>query len=163
MPWLRFASALVLALWIGGLVALALAAPLVFDVLDARDPANGRSLAGFVVGAFVERAQHLAWWLGGSLIALLALRAFIGPRPRRLAIRIWTVAAMLALTIAAGRFITPRVAAIRDAAGGKVSALSDSDPRRLEFNRLHGWSNAVMLVTILAAAGLMLAEVRDGS
>ena len=87
----------------------------------------------------------------------------IGPRPRRLAIRIWTVAAMLALTVAAGRFITPRVAAIRDAAGGRVSALAESDPRRVEFNRLHGLSTAVMLVTMLAAAGLLFAEVRDGT
>lgn len=163
MPWLRFASALVLALWIGGLVALAFAAPLVFDVLEAHDAAGGRALAGFVVGAFVERAQVLAWWLGGALIVLLALRAIIGPRPRRLAFRVWTVAAMLVLTFAAARFITPRVAAIRDAAGGKVSALAESDPRRSEFNRLHGWSNAVMLLTIVAAAGLMFAEVRDGS
>ena len=163
MAWLRFASVLVLALWIGGLAALAFAAPVVFDVLEARDPANGRSLAGFVVGALVDRAQWLTWWLGGGLIALLVLRAMIGPRPRRLAIRIWTVAAMLALTVAAGRFITPRVAAIRDATGGRVTALADSDPRKAEFNRLHGLSSAVMLVTMLAAAGLMVAEVRDGS
>jgi len=163
MPWLRFASAVVLALWIGGLVTLALAAPVVFDVLETRDPANGRSLAGFVVGTLVERGQWLAWWLGGGAIALLALRAVIGPRPRRLAIRIWTVAAMLALTVAAGRFITPRVAEIRDTAGGRVTALAESDPRRIEFNRLHGLSSAVMLVTILAAAGLLYAEVRDGS
>jgi hypothetical protein len=163
MPWLRFASALVLALWIGGLVALALAAPLVFSVLEARDPANGRALAGFVVGAFVDRAQWLVYWLGGTAIGLLVLRAFLGPRPRRLALRIWTVAAMLALTVAAGRFITPRVAAIRDAAGGRVTALADGDPRRAEFNRLHGLSNAVMLITIVAGAGLLLAEVRDGS
>lgn len=163
MPWLRFASALVLALWIGGLVALALAAPMVFDVLEAHDAANGRALAGFVVGAFIDRAQVLSWWLGGGLIVLLALRAIIGPRPRRFAIRLWTVAAMLALTFAASRYITPRVAAIRDDAGGRVSALAESDPRRIEFNRLHGWSNAVMLLTMAAAAGLMLAEVRDGS
>ena len=163
MPWLRFGSALVLALWIGGLVALALAAPLVFDVLETRDPANGRALAGVVVGALVEGAQRLAWWLGGAAIALLGLRAIIGPRPRRLAIRIWTVAAMLALTVGAGWFITPRVAAIRDAAGGRVTALAESDPRRGEFNRLHGLSTAVMIVTILAATGLLYAEVRDGS
>ena len=61
------------------------------------------------------------------------------------------------------RFITPRVAEIRDAAGGRVTALAESDPRRIEFNRLHGLSSAVMLVTILAAAGLLYAEVRDGS
>ena len=46
MRGLRFASVLVLALWIGGLAALALAAPVVFDVLETRDPANGRALAG---------------------------------------------------------------------------------------------------------------------
>jgi hypothetical protein len=163
MPWLRFASALVLALWIGGLVALAFAAPLVFDALETRDPANGRALAGFVVGTLVERAQKLAYWLGGAAIGLLALRAFIGPRPRRLALRIWIVAAMLALTVAAARYITPRVAAIRDDAGGHISALADSDPRRTEFNRLHALSSAVMLIVILAGAGLLYAEVHDGS
>jgi hypothetical protein len=65
--------------------------------------------------------------------------------------------------VAAARYITPRVAAIRDDAGGHISALADSDPRRTEFNRLHALSSAVMLIVILAGAGLLYAEVHDGS
>ena len=162
MSFLRFATALVLSLWIGGLAALALAGPQVFEILESQDGTNGRALAGVVFGTLVERFQTIGWILGGVLLLLLGLRAFFGPRPRRFAIRIWTVAAMLAMSVAASRFVTPRVAALRDDANGRISALPDTDPRRIEFARLHALSNGLMLVTLLAGVALIYGEAHDG-
>jgi hypothetical protein len=161
MAWLRVASMLVLALWMGGLAALAMSASTVFAALEARDPDQGRALAGYVVGALIERVQTWGWILGGALLAILALRAIMGPRPRRFAVRMWTIVLLLGISIAAAIYVTPRVAAIRDEAAGRVSAWPEDDPRRREFNRLHGLSNILVLVTLVAGVGLIYAEVND--
>jgi hypothetical protein len=163
MSLLRFASMLVLALWIGGLAVLAAAGPYVFEVLEARDPVNGRAMAGFVFGELVTRFQHWSWALAGGLLLLLGLRAFIGPRPRRFAIRTWTIAALLALSVAVGLYVTPRVEQIRNEANGRVTTLAESDPRRVEFATLHRLSILLMLLTLAAGVGLIFAEVHDGA
>ncbi len=163
MSWLRFASMVVLAWWMGGLATLALAGGRVFAELQARDPERGRALAGYVFGALIEGFQTWSWILGGTLLLLLGLRAIIGPRPRRFALRTWTVAALLALSVGTAIYVTPRVAAIRDEAGGRVSAWPEDDPRRREFNRLHGLSSVLVLITLAAGIGLIYAEVHDAS
>ncbi len=163
MAWLRVASMFVLALWIGGLAALALSGTPVFDELERRDPEHGRALAGYVFGAILERFQFWSWIFGAALLTCLALRAIIGPRPRRFAIRMWAVAALLGLSAAGAVLVTPRVAAIRDEAQGLVSAWPADDPRRQEFNRLHGLSTALVLLTLAAGIGLIHAEVHDAN
>ena len=78
MPVLRVASLAIVALWIGGLAALGIVQ---------------------VPPEFLERFRHVSWALGGGIIALLVVRALLGPRPRRLSIQVWLVAAMLAASV----------------------------------------------------------------
>ena len=114
MTFLRYLALIALALWIGGLVALGLvAAPQLFDVLEARQAAGGRELAGELFGSIFDRFQHVAWGLGGVLLASLGTRAALGPRPRRFAVRMWTVSAMLAASVVTSFVITPRIDTIR--------------------------------------------------
>ena len=158
----RVASLLVLAIWVGGLAVLGfVAAPTIFATLDAYDAATGRALAGLVFGAVFERFQQWAWALGALLIVLLGLRALLGPRPRRLAWRLWAVSGMLALSLATALVITPRIDEIRREASGSVSALPDTDPRKSEFGRLHGLSNVFMLTTLALGIGLFWLETTD--
>jgi hypothetical protein len=162
MALLRFASILLLAFWVGGLATLgSLAAPEIFNVLERHDPEGGRALAGEVFGAVFRRFQRVAWVLGALLVALYGLRALLGPRPRWLGLRVWTSAALLAMSLAGGLIIAPRIDAIRQSANGPVAGLPDGDSRRTEFGRLHALSNGLMLVTLLAGAGLMWGELRD--
>jgi hypothetical protein len=162
MSLLRLASVLALAAWIGGLAVLGgLAAPTIFGVLEAHDPVAGRTLAGLVFGAVFERFQHLSWGLGVVLLLLLGARAALGPRPRRLAVRLWTVTAMLAMSLGTGLVLAPRIDAIRDRTPGTVASLPDTDPSKIEFGRLHGLSNALMLVTLVAGVGLFWVEMKD--
>ena len=71
---LRVASLAIVALWFGGLMALGiLAAP----------------------PELFARFRLVAWWYGGALIALLLVRALLGPRPLRLSIQLGLVAIML--------------------------------------------------------------------
>jgi uncharacterized membrane protein len=162
MVVLRVASLLALAIWVGGLAVLGfVVAPLVFSTLEAQDPAGGRALAGLVFGAVFARFQDWAWVLGAGLIMLLGARALLGPRPRRLGWRLWTIAAMLALSLYTAFVLTPRIDRIRRDTAGSVSSLPDTDPRKQEFGRLHGLSNVFMLVTLLGGVGLLWIETTD--
>jgi uncharacterized membrane protein len=162
MSLLRLACVLTLAIWIGGLAVLGfVAAPTIFHALEAADATSGRTLAGLTFGAVFDRFLHVSWGLGLLMIALLGARAALGPRPRRLGVRIWTVTGMLALSLVTGFFISPRINTIRDSVKGAVAALPDDDARKVEFGRLHGLSNGIMLVTIIAGVGLIWMELRD--
>lgn len=162
MSLLRLASVLTLATWIGGLAVLGgVAAPTIFSVLEAHDPVAGRTLAGLVFGSVFERFQHVSWGLGVLLLLLLGARAALGPRPRRLAIRLWTVTAMLAMSLAAGLVLAPRIDAIRERTPGTVAGLPDTDPDKITFGRLHGLSNGLVLLTLVAGVGLFWVEMKD--
>jgi hypothetical protein len=159
---LRFASLLVLALWVGGLVALgSVAAPTIFAVLELHDPLAGSTLAGDLFGQIFQRFQHLTWILGGLLLALLGARAALGPRPRLLGLRMWTVTGMLAVSVASGLILAPRIDAIRRDTAGTLASLPATDPRKVEFGWLHGVSTALMLLTLGAGLGLIGCEARE--
>ena len=162
MFFLRYLAVVALAIWVGGLVVLGgLAAPTIFNVLEAREGAGGRELAGLLFGSVLQQQQYAAWALGVIVIVSLAVRAALGPRPRRLAVRIWTVTLMLAISALLTFVITPRIDAIRISARGPVAALPEGDDRKASFGRLHGVSNGLMLLTVIAGLGLMWTETKD--
>jgi hypothetical protein len=163
MSLLRYASLLILVLWIGGLATLGfVGAPAVFDVLEQRDPAGGRTLAALVFGAILARFHRISWVLGAALLGLLGLRAALGPRPRRFGLRAWTAAAMLAMSLAAGLWIAPRIDRLRGSTDGPIANLPDGDASKIEFGRLHAASTALMVLTLIAGAGLVWMELKDG-
>jgi hypothetical protein len=162
MALLRFASLVVLTLWVGGLAALGfVAAPAIFMAMEGLDPETGRVVAGEVFGVVFRRFQFVAWGLGGCLLALYALRALLGPRPRRIGLRAWLAATMLGLSLAGTLVIAPRIDAIRRGVTGPVAALPDTDARKGEFGWLHGASTGLMMATLLAGLGLIWAEMKD--
>jgi hypothetical protein len=158
---LRFAAVLALVFWIGGLVALGtLAAPAAFDVLGARG-AEGRALAGAVFGETLKRFHLVAYAAGGLLIASLAIRAVLGPRPRRFALRLLVAAGMLACAIWTGFVLIPRVESSRRSLGTSPALLPDADPRREAFGRLHGLAGSLQLVPVLGGLFLLFFELED--
>src|SRR5262245_17611597 len=138
MSIVRFLSLVILAVWVGGLAILgAVTAPTIFSALQAHDPVGGRTLAADVFGAIFQRFQHVSWLLGGLLLALLALRAALGPRPRHTGLRVLMIAVMIAISVGTALLITPRINQLRVEAAGPLASLPDPDPRKIEFNRLH--------------------------
>jgi len=162
MSLLRFAAILALALWIGGLVTLGgVAASTLFDVLQARDPASGRDLAGVLFGAILERFHYVSWAAGAVLFVSLGIRAALGPRPRRWGLRMWIAAAMLAASVASVMAISPRIAAIRASAPTSIVPLPDENPRRIHFGSGHRLSRELMLPTIAGGIGLLWKETSN--
>lgn len=159
---MRFASLLLASLWIGGLVALGVvAAPEVFAVLEGRDPAGGRTVAGVVFGAVLHRAQFWLWIVGGLQFLLLAARAVIGPRPRGFKWQLGILAGMLALTGYTDLVVAPRIAAIRDQTPVAMAALPSTDPVRMEFGRLHGLSNGLLALALAGAVTMLWLDRRE--
>lgn len=164
MMVLRYAAFLGLALWVGGLTVLAwLGAPVLFEVLPAQAPSGGRELAGMAFGTMFARFQYLAWGAAALILASLALRAALGPRPRRTAARIWTVLAMVAMSLVTSFVIIPHIDAIRLAVDGAIAALPATDSRRMELGRWHALSSVLMLLTLAGGLVLAWAEVNDQS
>src|SRR4029078_4488309 len=125
MQGLRYAAVLALAVWIGGLVALGgIGAPAIFAVLEGHDPVAGRELAGQVFGVVFVNFQYVAMILAGVVIASLGARAALGPRPRHFKLRLWAVAAMLAVSAIATFGITPRIDVLRTSAEGSMASLA---------------------------------------
>ena len=191
MPVLRFAYALALALWLGGMIVLgAIVAPSLFSTLGALDPATGRAVAGEAFGAVLVRFHYLAYAAGAVLLVTLAGMALLGPRPRSFAIRMAIVAVMLGVAGYSGVIVLGEIDGIQreiaataepsapatSAASGHSparrvvtsarrtpSSLPAGDPRRVRFDQLHVLSTRLMMFNIIGALLLLLREAIDAS
>ena len=159
---LRYAALLALGVWAGGLLALGLvAAPAAFDVLAARQVAEGRLLAGAIFGETLRRFHQIGYLCGGVLILSLAARRILGPRPRRAGVRVALASIMLAATMYSGLVVAGRIQSLQQHIGASPSSLPPEDPRRAEFGRLHATSTILLLVPILGSLLLIWWELRD--
>jgi Domain of unknown function (DUF4149) len=161
---LRFAAVLAIAVWIGGLLALgAIVAPAIFDVATARGATDGRLLAGAVFGETLRRFHLAAYGCGAIVLLLLIVRALLGPRPRLFALRLATATAMLGATLYSGFVVSPGITRVQQEIGAEVavSSLPASDPRRVEFGRLHQLSTLIQLAPLIGGCVLLFFELSD--
>ena len=160
----RFATVLAIAVWIGGLLALgAVAAPAIFDVVALRQIPESRMLSGAIFGEVLRRFHLVSYGCGAVILLGLMTRAVLGPRPRHFSIRLAIAVLMLAGSLYSGMVVSSRIERVRQEIGPAVapSSLPATDPRRIEFGRLHAQSTLVQLVPLLGGAVLMLFELRD--
>ena len=150
MTRLTALEVIMLAAWLGAAILVAaVVAPAAFRVLPTR------TLAGAVVGAVLP-----VIFISGLVIA--AIGAAIEGRAGQGLTRPLTVAPFLAMIIgcAVAQFVIgPKIEAVRAAITGAVDALDVSDPRRVQFGRLHGFSVLWMGVAMLGATGALLSKV----
>jgi hypothetical protein len=162
MVLLRYLYVVALVLWVGGLItAGALVAPSVFGVLQAWNETQGRELAGQVFGEVLLRLTWLSYAMGGIMFITLTLHRLLGARPVKYGIRVGIMAMMLLLMMYIGFYLLPGVDAIQSAVQGPMSALPETDPRRVEFDRLHGLSNILFSLTALGGLALCFWETRE--
>jgi hypothetical protein len=162
MVLLRYLYVVALVLWVGGLISAgALVAPSVFGVLQAWNQSQGRVLAGEVFGEVLLRLTWLSYAMGGIMFITLTLHRLLGARPVKYGIRVGIMAMMLLLMMYIGFYLLPGVDAIQAAVQGPMSALPETDPRRVEFDRLHGLSNILFSLTALGGLALCFWESRE--
>jgi uncharacterized membrane protein len=162
MRSLRYFYVLALVLWLGGMaVAGLVVAPVTFSVLEAWNPATGRVLAGDVFGAVLERLSVIAYASGVLMFVVLTVLRLLGPRPRSYGIRVGIIAVMLALTLYADRVAAPRIDELQSQVSGPMNQLPAEDARRVEFDRLHSLSTALIMMAIGGGLVLLGWETRE--
>jgi uncharacterized membrane protein len=154
MSFLRFLMLLSLVVWLGGLIFFAFVlAPTVFSpgLLPSRQ------MAGSIVGRSLDRLHYVAIVSGTVfLIASMLYSRIASGNARPLAARHVLIVLMLLLTVISQFAISPKMHAIR-AEAGVIDDLPPDNPRRMEFDRLHMWSEkfevAVLLLGLVALYG----------
>jgi Domain of unknown function (DUF4149) len=137
---LRFVRVLALGAWVGAILYFAAVVTQgAFAVLPNRDEAGllvGFTLSGLHMMGLIAAAAFVI----ASVALHKSLRAFIEPA-------VVGVILMAALTIGSQGYVIPRMAVLRTQMVS-VEATPGNDPRRVEFDRLHGVSVDVE-VTVL--------------
>jgi uncharacterized membrane protein YidH (DUF202 family) len=138
------------ALWLGGMVAIALTAPVVFQVVPSRD------LAGRVFGGVLERLFPLIYLCAALLLAAGAVHLARARRLTRLEMaRYALVAVMLAIALYIGVVVLGEMRALQASLPGPIEALPlDSGPRA-RFDALHKLSERLMGVDVVLALALL--------
>ena len=140
-----------LVVWLGGLIFFAFVlAPTVFSpgLLPTRH------LAGSIVGRSLDLLHYIAIASGVVfLIASMLYSRMATGNARPLAARHLLIVVMLLLTVISQFAISPKMHALR-AEAGVIDNLPLDNPQRMEFDRLHGWSEkfeeAVLLLGLAA-------------
>jgi len=140
-----------LVVWLGGLTFFAFVlAPTAFSpgLLPTRH------LAGSIVGRSLDRLHYMAIVSGIIfLIASMLYSRMASGNARPLAARHILIVLMLLLTVISQFAISPKMHAIR-AEVGVIDNVPPDSPLRLEFDRLHMWSEkfevAVLLLGLVA-------------
>jgi len=159
---LRYLYVVALVVWVGGLiVAGAIVAPSVFGVLQTWNPAEGRVLAGQVFGAVLLRLTWLSYAMGVLMFLALTLHRLLGARPLKYGIRVGIMALMLLMMLAMGFYLIPEINGIQSQITGPVSALAETDARRVQFDKLHSYSNIVFSITAIGGLALCWWEARE--
>jgi uncharacterized membrane protein len=156
MSVLRFLMVLALVVWLGGIIFFAFVlAPSVFAVLPTRE------LAGNVV----NRTLTILHWMGiasGLLFltsSMLYAKLATG-RTRPLAPRHVLIVLMLVLTLISQLGVSRRMSRLR-AQIGTIDTIPQTDPRRMEFNHLHGWSTRLEGTVLVLGMGVLYLAARE--
>src|SRR6266481_8260625 len=154
---------LLMGLWLGAAVFFGAAvAPAVFSVLRGAQLSNSNELAGMIVQRVLGVINR-----GGFEIALfLLVTGFLINRKES---RLVQFAEMISLAIVAIMtgvshwVISARMLALKAAMQAPADQIAASDPRRVAFDALHGYSVTAMAVAILAGLAAFLIMARPES
>jgi hypothetical protein len=151
---LRALILLLVALWLGGVMFFPVVAASAFGSI------SDTHVAGTIVRKCLLVLHYEGLFAGAFIVVLLLIAQVARAFHRNVAAAVVVTLLMLGLTAFSQFWIIPKMEGYRIAAGGAIDAASRSDPNRVEFNKLHGWSTkveegvllgGVVLVILLAA------------
>lgn len=154
---LSFSRLIILACWFGAALFFgAVVAPAAFGVLRSFDLSNANEIAGGIVTRSLSVIN-----IAGFLIALLLLVTVFLRRNStgRVSFIVECICiSVIALATGVGHWvIAARMRALRAAMVLPIDQIGIDDPRRIEFNSLHGYSvNALSLAMIAALVAMVL-------
>ena len=153
---LAFAEALLLALWIGGMVFFSFAlAPSAFSALPSRH------LAGMIVNSTLGKLEIIGLAIGSLLLLVQAAswRARSSEGRARI-IRLSLIAVMTACAALSRFWVSAAMHDIRSRLG-VIDELPVTDPLRVEFNDLHQYSVTLMGAAMAAGIIVLFLSVRS--
>ena len=138
------------ALWLGGMVAIALTAPVVFQVVPSRD------LAGRVFGGVLARLFPLIYLCAGLMLIAGAVQLARARRLTRAELaRYGLVLAMLAIAVYTGVAVLGEMRTIQASLPGPIETLPLEGGPRARFDALHKLSERLMGLDVLLALALL--------
>ena len=152
-----FWRAVLLAAWFGtALFFGAVVAPAAFGVLRSFGLPNANEIAGTIVTRSLSVVNVAGFVL--ALVLLVSLLVWRGATGRTSFIVQCVCLIVIALATSLGHWlIAARMRALRTAMVLPIDQIAANDPRRVEFNSLHGYSvNALGLAMIAALVALVL-------
>jgi formate hydrogenlyase subunit 4 len=138
------------ALWLGGMVAIALTAPVVFQVVPSRD------LAGRVFGGVLARLFPLIYVCGALILVAGAVHVARARALTRSSLaRYGLVAVMLAVAVYTGVVVLGEMQTIQAALPGPIESLPLDAGARARFDSLHKLSERLMGLDVVLALLLL--------
>lgn len=148
---LRTISLLLLGLWIGAAIFFSAAvAPNVFNVLRGAELTNASTLAGSVVTRLLAIINQAGFEIG-LFVLVVSFFTTRGQRPLRRFAGMLSLAIMAIMTGLGHWVIAARMATLRAALQLPIDQLIPTDPRRIEFDKLHRYSVTLLSIAMIAA------------
>ena len=153
---------ILLGAWLGATLFFSAAvAPGVFSILRGFELPNANEIAGSVVTRTLTVISVSGFILGlVLLVATLVWKHTSSARGFTFMTQVLSLA-VLAITTAVGHWIVAaRMLFLRTAMAIPIDRVAENDPRRLAFNKLHGYSvallSAAMIATMIAIVTIVL-------
>lgn len=157
---IRCLRLLLLGLWLGAAVFFGAAvAPTVFSVLRGAQLSNANELAGMMITRILATINRGGVEIGLFLIVTGYFLSKTESRLMRFAEMI-SLAIMAIMTGVSHWIISARMLALRAAMQAPIDQIASSDPRRVAFDALHGYSVTAMGIAIVAGLAAFLIIAR---
>ncbi|HZS05884.1 MAG TPA: DUF4149 domain-containing protein [Blastocatellia bacterium] len=135
-----------ITVWVGGMATLALiAAPAIFQTAPSRES------AGRTFGLILKRFAWVAYGCGAAILIAGAIRwggSWHGLTAPEL-VRYIIALLMVVLALYSGLVVSRKLDQLRERMAGGIDRVPKDDPRRVEFNKLHGVSMTLVAFNVL--------------
>jgi hypothetical protein len=148
-----FAEVLLLGVWLGAMSFFSFAVPQSgFAVLPSRQ------LVGLLVTSTITKVEVLGLIIGGLLI-LIHLATWKTRGSARSA-RLILVGLMVVAAALSRFWITPEMVELRNTMGPMIENVPASDPLKLQFDQMHGYSVGAILIAMVSGIAALFLTVR---
>jgi len=158
---INYLRLVLLGMWLGAAVYFsAIVAPSAFAVLRSYQSLNAAEIAGAIVNRNLA-AINLSGFVIGVVLLVTGFIKFRNVPLPTLLIEMISITALSLATAIGNWIIASKLRTLRLALQGPIDQLTVTDPRRISFDQLHGYSVKALSVAMIAALlGLVMIALR---